>query len=373
MTRSLLVAEEHPARSVGGIALRSAAAVAALARLGEVVVVGVADDLGELPVSDLGEVRAVGLGHEAVAPADWTERPDGHPSEGRFDAAALQRLAVLLDEVRPDVVVVGQLWLHAAVAPARAVGARVVLDAHNVEADVYAAIAEAGGTAEDALMAERTAALERRVLAEVDQVWACSDADARGLGPHAVVVPNAVDVAGTPLRDPAGREPLLLYPASFAYPPNVRAARVLVDEVLPALPGHRLALVGHSPPRWLRERAGDDVLVPGRVPSLRPWLERAAAVVVPLTEGGGTRFKVLEAMAAGVPVVSTAKGVEGLAVTDGVHVLLAADGAAAAAAVLRLEQEPALRDALVERARAFVEQAHSWDAVAGAVGASLRG
>ena len=212
------------------------------------------------------------------------------------------------------------------------------------------------------------------MLAEVDQVWACSEPDRRRLGPRAVVVPNAVDVSAGP-RLPGPREPLLLYPGSFAYPPNVRAARVLVEQVLPRVraqvPSARVALVGHSPPRWLRERAGDDVLVPGRVASTAPWLEQAAAVVVPLTEGGGTRFKVLEAMAAGVPVVSTAKGVEGLQVRDGEHVLLAADGPAAAAAVLRLLDDDALCARLVAGGRSFVERSHSWATVAGAVEAAL--
>jgi glycosyltransferase involved in cell wall biosynthesis len=373
--RSVLVVEEHPARAVGGIALRAAAAVQALAQLGDVVVVGVGDPSCDAAPSGLGETRAVGLGHLPVEPADWHARPDGHPSDGRFDAASLARLAALLDELRPDVVVVEQLWLHACLPLAAQAGARTVLDAHNVEAQVYEDIAGRSGRPQDALMAERTAALERRVLAQVDQVWACSEDDRARLGPSAVLVPNVVDAASTPLRDPAGREPLLLYPASFAYPPNVVAAHVLCDEVLPAFAAQvrdaRLALVGHSPPRWLRERADATVLVPGRVPSVRPWLERAAAVVVPLAEGGGTRFKVLEAMAAGVPVVSTTKGVEGLDLVDGEHLLVRDDGRAAGAAAAALWHRPEEADALVHRARAAVEERYSWRAAATAVAAAL--
>ena len=189
MLRSVLVAEGHPASAVGGIALRNAAAVDELAQLGDVVVVEVGDPLGDSAPSQLGEVRAVGLGHAPVVRDDWAE----HPSEGRWDRRALRRVEELLADLRPDVVVVEQLWLHGCLDAARRCGARTVLDAHNVEAQVYAAIAAAGGDDADRRMADATASLEQRVVAQVDQVWACSDAERAVFGPSSVVVPNVVE------------------------------------------------------------------------------------------------------------------------------------------------------------------------------------
>jgi glycosyltransferase involved in cell wall biosynthesis len=366
--------------------MRNAANIAALAALGPVTVVGIGDD-GTMR-SPLGELHAVGLGRRPVPDqADgWAERPGGHPSDSRWDERTDGRWRRLVAESRPDLVVVEQLWLHHAVPGATAAGAATVLDAHNVEAAVYAAIAAnmppAAGRRERRLaasMAERTAALERDVTASVDQVWACSELDAaafRRVGADARVVPNAVDTDELWLRRPTRRAPNLVFPASFAYPPNVRAARLLVEEILPRfaerVAGGTLSLVGRDPPKWLRElgRRGQAVEVTGAVPSTTPWLERACAMVVPLEEGSGTRFKVLEALALGVPVVTTPKGIEGLDVIAGEHVLVGhVPGQLADHAARTYDVEPS---ELVAAGRALVEERYSWRAVAEAVRSSVR-
>ena len=89
----------------------------------------------------------------------------------------------------------------------------------------------------------------------------------------------------------------------------------------------------------LRERAG--VEVHGNVPDVRPYLQEASVLAVPLEAGGGTRLKILEAFAAGLPVISTAVGCEGLEVSDGVH-LLVTDRAAMAERIIPLLDTPAL-------------------------------
>ena len=231
--RSILVTEAHPWPPTGGIALRNAANAAALARLGPLAIVGVGDRLESHAQSPLGESAALGLGHP---PRDdpggsWRARPVGHPSDGRWGELTELRWRAFLRRWRPDVVVVEQLWLHHALEAARHAGVATILDAHNVERDVYAAIADAAnddGMARE--MAERTARLEAATVARVDQVWACSTADrdalvalAPGLGGQ--VVPNAVDTDALMLRDSAPTAPRLVLTASFSYPPNVDAAR----------------------------------------------------------------------------------------------------------------------------------------------------
>jgi glycosyltransferase involved in cell wall biosynthesis len=374
----VLLAEAHPWPPTGGIALRNAANAAALAGLGPLAVVGAGDRRGWHRPSALGEATAVGLGHPPHADPDgWRHRPSGHPSDGRWDRSCEAAWRDLLRRWRPDVVVIEQLWLHHGRHAARMLDIPVVLDAHNVERDVDAAIAAAAPLHERAradLVATRTAALEARVLGDVDQVWACSRRDRAALeagGRPARVVPNAVDVARVRMRDERHRPPQLTFPASFAYPPNTDAARVLVDEILPAFErlvgAARVSLVGRDPPRWMRRLAETDrrVEVTGAVPDTHPWLERATALVVPLAAGSGTRFKVLEAMALGVPVVSTPKGVEGLGVVDGTHVHIGSDGPELARLAAQVHRDGAA--ALVRSARHFVEARYGWDAVAAAI------
>ncbi|GBD17430.1 D-inositol-3-phosphate glycosyltransferase [bacterium HR26] len=101
----------------------------------------------------------------------------------------------------------------------------------------------------------------------------------------------------------------------------------------------------------------------GRVPDPRPWLERAGIVVVPLLSGSGTRLKVLEAFAAGRPVVSTRLGAAGLEVEDGVHLLLADSPEEMAAAIARLVESPELRERLVENAWRLVDERYRWTTI----------
>jgi glycosyltransferase involved in cell wall biosynthesis len=370
--RTVLLAEQHPWPTDGGIAMRNAANAAALARLGPLVIVGAGDRAGWLDVSPLGEHAAVGLGHPPRADATdgWAADPGGHPSDARWDAATERRWRSLLAEVRPDVVVIEQLWLHHGIAAARDASSSVVLDAHNVEADVYASIATGEATAQRTLaeeMAERTASLEAATVGRVDQVWACSERDRRGLGAGVTrVVPNAIDTSRVVLRPRARRSAEIVFPASFAYPPNVRAARTLIDEILPAfarLVGPAtLSLVGRDPPRWMRRLQRGDIDVTGAVDATEPWLERASVMVVPLTEGSGTRFKALEALALGVPLVSTAKGVEGIDVVDGEHAAIATEPDQLAELAARAHRGETR--AMVDAGRALVERRYSWRCVA---------
>jgi glycosyltransferase involved in cell wall biosynthesis len=276
-------------------------------------------------------------------------------------------------------VVVEQLWLHRALDAASDLGIATVLDAHNVERDVYAAIAATargdGGAALD--MAERTAALEAATVARVDHVWACSSEDLDQLAPYGPghVVPNAVDTEALAFRDRPPSAPNLVLTASFAYPPNVDAARAVLDDVLPAFAAAvgpaTLSLVGRDPPGWMRElgRTRSDVDVTGTVPSTIPWLRRATATVIPLRAGSGTRFKVLEALAVGVPVISTPKGVEGLHVEPGRHVLVGSDPGDLARLAVQVHR--GAHPDLTERGRALVVERYSWAAVAAAVTAAL--
>ena len=101
----------------------------------------------------------------------------------------------------------------------------------------------------------------------------------------------------------------------------------------------------------------------GRLPDVKAAVAGSAVAVVPLQSGGGTRLKVLEALALGTPVVSTSKGVEGIDLTDGVHALVADTPDAFAAAILQLLDDPGLAARMSEAGRTLIAGAYTWDAI----------
>jgi len=183
------------------------------------------------------------------------------------------------------------------------------------------------------------------------------------------VNPFAVEIP--PLADPAFEEDgTIVFTGGFLHSPNVEAARWLAGEIMARLrtlqPGVRLRLVGNDPRGSLRDLAASDVDVVGWVPSMGAELARAAVVVAPLRTGGGQRMKVLEAMAAGKAVVTTARGATGLLPLDGepLPVVVAETAEEIAMATAELLRDAARRRALGARARALVTAQHGIDAYA---------
>jgi glycosyltransferase involved in cell wall biosynthesis len=232
--------------------------------------------------------------------------------------------------------------------------------------------------------------IEQQATHAVDQIWVCSDADARLLAQlHAPaapvwVVPNGLDLAASQMpgehilpRASDSSIKSIIFPGTFAYWPNAAAANFLIAEFFPLLAGasrdYRLQLVGSRPsPAMLQAaRADSRIVVTGTVPDVRPYLAAAWLVVVPLFEGGGTRFKILEAFAAGIPVISTAKGAEGLQVTDEVHLLFAETAAEMVAAVRRLSSDKSLRQRLIRNGWELLNLHYSWNAAAARIAAAV--
>src|SRR5262249_44237957 len=138
------------------------------------------------------------------------------------------------------------------------------------------------------------------------------------------VVPNAVDAeVFRPAHLPI--EPMtLLFFGAMDYYPNTDGILFFLREVMPQLkqryPSLKLYIVGQAPPEAVCRWASDDVIVTGFVDDVRPYLERASVVIAPLRIGGGTRLKIVEAMAMGKAIVSTTMGSEGIDVTHDEHV-----------------------------------------------------
>ncbi|MFN8485686.1 MAG: glycosyltransferase family 4 protein [Anaerolineae bacterium] len=223
----------------------------------------------------------------------------------------------------------------------------------------------------------RLTALEKELAERADRVIAVSEADAAALrtlapGLDPLVVPNGVDTAtydpaavGPTEAALAGDVPWLVFTGKLDYRPNIEACRWLVEEVMPLVwrdrPDARVALVGRDPAPAVLALAGERVRLSGWVPDTRPYIRDATVYVVPLRVGGGTRLKLLEALAMGCAIVSTTQGAEGVAVEDAA--LLRDTPQDFAATVVALVNDAARRAALGQAARCLALARYDWSAI----------
>lgn len=176
------------------------------------------------------------------------------------------------------------------------------------------------------------------------------------------VLPNGVAAAEYDLPGAAPRPDTLIFTGSFRYGPNYDAMRWFVGEVWPRVlrvrPAARLLITGAHDDRPLPPAA--NLTRSGFVDDLRPLLATSWLAIGPIHGGGGTRIKILEAMAAGTPVVCTSKAAEGLSTVDGEHLLIADTPDAFADRVVALLADAQLRARLAAAARALVEAEYDW-------------
>ncbi len=252
----------------------------------------------------------------------------------------------------------------------------VVLDEHNIEFDVVRRTAEADvGAVRRAFSTVNWRKLRREERASWRRFDGCvltSTRDREMLlseqpGVRSCVVPNGVDVeefAPDPRQAP---EPdTVLFFGAVGYYPNTDGLLFFLREVWPILeksrPGIRLRIVGPDPPAVIASWAGPAVEVTGYVEDIRAAIAAASVVVVPLRIGGGTRLKVVEAMALGKAMVSTTIGAEGIDVVHGRHALIADGAADFARSVLRLLDNRSLAGRLGSAARQLAVERYSWRA-----------
>ncbi len=178
------------------------------------------------------------------------------------------------------------------------------------------------------------------------------------------IIPNGITVpAGPPAGEKDGQT--LIFTGPFRYRVNYEAMvwflERVYDHIRKAVPNVRLLITGDHDNLPLPEKPG--VVLTGYVDDIQTLIAGAAVSIAPLLAGGGTRFKILEAMALGTPVVSTTKGAEGLAAADGVHLLLADDPESFAWAVLRLLGDETMRGRLAQNARELICRTYAWPAI----------
>jgi sugar transferase (PEP-CTERM/EpsH1 system associated) len=294
--------------------------------------------------------------------------------------AMAQTVKRLVDEVGYDAVQIEGVHLGAYLPIFKQAKKRPVLvcDWHNIESEVQRRYAEntphlARGLAARVLAA-KLARYEKTFLREFDAHIAVSERDRRELlaidpSARVHVVENGVD---TRLFEGVGAKPVakdsLVFVGSMDYHANADAAREFAHKAWPliraARPDLRFVIVGRNPTGEVKALASlPGVEVAGSVPDVRPYYERAAAAVVPLRIGGGSRLKILEAMAAEVPVVSTRLGAEGLPTRDDVELLLADSVEGLVEPVLAVTRDRERAARLTRAGRALVLSRYDWSAV----------
>jgi glycosyltransferase involved in cell wall biosynthesis len=327
------------------------------------------------------------------------------PAAGVATRNALEKLAREKGLVAPtfDAVYVLRLYLAGAALPflGSAPAPRAVLDADDDDATTLGAIArlheergERQAAEREWLEAEAYARLAAAVLPRFDRILTAAPNDARALaarhdlGDRVAGLSNAVDLSrpARPATSGGVSGPQrLLFVGNLGYLPNLDAVERLATAILPMIHQHdpdaRLDVVGGGAPG--RPAAGPTsgssgsgrgaslfggaappgVSMHGAVEDLVPFYERANAVVVPLRAGGGSRIKLLEAFAFGVPVVATPQAAAGLHVRHGEELLLASSDRELAESVARLAADPGLASYIARQASLFVEEHHDLERV----------
>jgi glycosyltransferase involved in cell wall biosynthesis len=261
----------------------------------------------------------------------------------------------------------------------------IVIDWHNIESELMWRYAETAGNWAKKIAAKRTARLieraEDRLLDTCATHAVASERERRKLlarRPHAniQVVPNGVDASYYSTKEIAedsrrtgasDSKKTILFVGSMNYHANIDAviwfSRAAWPEIARDHPDLHFTIVGRDPAPAVRSLASDRIHITGTVDDVRPFYESAAVAVAPLRSGSGTRLKILEAMAAGVPVVSTRLGAEGIEVQDDVHLLLADSGPEIAAAVRRVASSPETRGRLSQAGRELVCRVYEWSVI----------
>lgn len=352
--RTLIVSADPAWPPSSGADLRifgNAVAAAAFGPVRLVCVRPLASAAQPMPGLDI-HVSALTSASETRAPSLGWRRIRG---ERRIPRPALTRLQALAREFRPHTTVVESIPLFKLLRPLRPLTGQLILDMHNVESDLASQKSPSEHPQE---ISPKIKKLERKATTIVDRVWVCSQADRKRLGSLAQrsvpvdVIPNGIprawEIARTlpPQPDMSGGFPVILLVGHLGYGPNVDAAERLAGFILPRirekLPAARLILAGRSPDPSVRALSRlTRVSLIENPENVSLLLSAAHLSIVPLKTGGGTRIKILEAMASGVPVIATPLAAEGLDLLDGEDLLLSDTDEGLADLAVQLCSDPA--------------------------------
>ncbi len=362
--RILIVTVDDASSPVSGADHRNHQNAMAAAKLGRVQVVSIRPgNPGPHPAVEFRSVGVAGDTSLALVSRRCSV-------EARISRASLLRLLELSRQFGPDTIIVEGVPLSALLKHLRPLAKTLILDMHNIES-ALAASQPPPPKPRRRLVAvfkndlARIRRLEQKAIRQVDRIWVCAETDRERLLTLAQpdkpiwVVPNGTPQSGPVRVSPrcAGqRGPVLLMVGHLGYWPNVIAAERLVRGILPkvqsAFHSTRVILAGRHPkPSVLALAAAPHIELHANPETVCPYYEQADIAVVPLSQGGGTRIKILEAMAVGLPVVATPIAAAGLSLADHEEIQLAESDDEFAGRIIALWQDPQRRARQIDCAR----------------------
>lgn len=373
-----------------GIRLREYNLITILSRCHQITLFSLIDSAAELDYLD--EMRASCASVIAMPPTSERRRDardallgivDKRPLRfyGRKSGEVMALLRRLLEQEAFDVLLVETLFMSTYVwdlLPCK--NTTTILVEHNVETFVQKQILQTVTSMPKRLRKwiyyKSFIEFERRACQLFDTVVTVSELERRYLldlaprvnSERVVVVPNGVHLAHGLVAASGVEADSLIYSGALTYEANLDAMEYFLTAIMPLIwaqrPGVKLRITGKTDGVDLSRLPSDErVIFTGYLEDVRPAIAQSWACVVPLRWGGGTRLKVLEALASGTPVVSTSKGAEGLDLRAGQDLLVADEPPDFAAAVLRLLQDPDLRETLRRNGRRAVETKYDWQII----------
>jgi len=326
----------------------------------DLVLVSFVEAPGPIP-AELTEicVEVVTVGRPGTHALPSTHRPD---TVEEFDSPAFhQALQQTVAKWRPGIVQI-EFTQMAQYAPDCGSAATILVE-HDITYDLYAQMLANQEDWENRRQFHRWVPFEQAAWGSVTRVVTMSEQDRRKI-PGSAAIPNGVDLERFRPSSDAPVPRRLLFIGSFAHRPNVLAIEFFLREVRPLLKGVTLHVIAGRDYTRFWDLQQEGVEVEGFVSDVRPAYHRATAVIAPLVASAGTNIKILEAMAMGKAIVSTESGIHGLALDPGRDVLIANQPGEFAAAVHRLLDSPAEREAVETHARRSAEERYGWDAIA---------
>jgi polysaccharide biosynthesis protein PslH len=378
---ALFVAPEAPYPVIGGGALRAASLVEFLARDHAVHLIlfrepGAPDPAAAIPEGRAIRVDVIDLPFHAKTSSARVARNLSRALRGvpplvdRF-AGFGDRIRAVLGNERYDIAVLDHFWCAPYVEQVRPHAKQVIADLHNVDSAWHESMA-AGANPLEAAAHRRFAAaarrLEQRLLPQFDGILVTSAHDAeqvRRLSPDSAITiyPNALPEVPAPMRDERCG---IAFSGNLEYAPNIEAIRFFRDRIWPELrtrSGLKWRIIGKNAHAIRNLVAGDpQVEITGFVEDAIATLAAAQIAVVPVLSGSGTRVKILEAWAAGTPVVSTTVGAQGLIIKNGEDLVVADDPREFAAKISQLLDSPEERQRIGSNGRVVFERCYTWRA-----------
>lgn len=381
--RILSIQPESPYAANSGGNIRNRSIVNALSEHGTVTVLAF-DDPGEFDSDQNAKVLRI---KNRSSGQFWTYRNAFRPLSHVFHRNERKQIADLIDSLNPDVAFVEGVNLRDCLAILRRKGVTSVLDTHNVESKLFAKLLLKNPRSYRPRLFVRNLVKvvsarfeETSTLLKADHVWACSSQDANVLGKMSR---KNVNLVGNPIPDAKLLElPIVvsryqsvnvLFAGHMAYLPNYEAIKTLTGKIAPNLPENAtLTIAGRSvSDKQKKEISQVGAILEDSPLEMLPVLANASYTILPITSGGGTRIKVLEALAAGVLVIATAKAVEGLGLVDNEHFIHAERPEEMIEALSQMRNTPEEAVKIARAGRRFAVAEHGPDVISNAVARAL--